>query len=93
MFLRADCEALESIVIVILDNLISLGCVAQIIFVENDYLFFLVLLNYQVEFRITAAVWDPCISNLYEDIYLVAILFDLPQGLLHVSWEPVYMVL
>lgn len=76
VFLRADCETFEAIVIVILDNFVGLCRVAQVIFVENYYLIFLIFLDYQVKLRVTAAVWNPCISNLYEDVYLLTVLLD-----------------
>jgi hypothetical protein len=92
MIFGADSKTLDSVIIIILDNSISFDFVTEIVLVENYNFLLLVLLYYLVELGVAAAVGNPCISDLQEDVHLVAVLLDQPQSLLHVPWEPVYVV-
>lgn len=92
MFLTTDSKAPDAVIVVILDDLVGLALVAEIVLVEDYQLLFLVLLYDQVEFWVSAAVGDTGIADLHEDVHLVRVLFDQTKGLLHVAWEPVYVV-
>lgn len=76
MFLAADGEALDSVVIVVLDDLVGFGSIAEIVLIEDDQLLLLVSLDDQVELRVSAAVGDPGVADLHEDVHFVRALFD-----------------
>ncbi len=76
MFLAADREALDSVVIVILDDLVGFGSIAEIVLIEDDQLLLLVPLDDQVELWVSAAVGDPGVADLNEDVEFVRVLLD-----------------
>lgn len=92
MFLTADSEAPNAIIIIILDDFIGLALVTEIVLVEDYQLLLLVLLDDEIEFRVSAAVGDTCVADLHEDVDLVCVFLDKTKGLLHVAGEPVYVV-
>ena len=76
MFLAADGEALDSVVVVVLDDLVGFGSVAEVVLVEDDQLLLLVPLDDQVELGVSAAVGDPGVADLHEDVDFVRVLLD-----------------
>ena len=92
MFLTANSKTPYAVVIVILDNFISLDCIAEIVLIEHDQLLLLIPLDNVVKLRVSAAIRNPCIANLHKDVHLVRVLFDQSQRLLHVTRKPVYML-
>ena len=92
MFFSADCEALNSIMIVICDNFICFGLIAKIVFIENDDFLFLTSFYDGIELWIATAVGYPCISNLNKDINFMYIFLDNSKGFMHMSGKPVDMI-
>jgi hypothetical protein len=76
VFLAADREALDSVVIVVLDDLVGFGSIAEILLIEDDQLLLLVSLDYQAELWVSAAVGDPGVADLHEDVDFVRALLD-----------------
>ena len=76
MFLAADGEALDSVAVVVLDDLVGFGSVAEVVLVEDDQLLLLVPLDDQVELGVSAAVGDPGVADLHEDVHFVRVLLD-----------------
>jgi hypothetical protein len=76
VFLAADGEALDSVVVVVLDDLVGFGSVAEVVLVEDDQLLLLVPLDDQVELGVSAAVGDPGVADLHEDVDFVRVLLD-----------------
>ena len=92
MFFSAGRKALNSIVIVIGNNFIGFGLVADIVFIENYDFIFLASFDDGVELWIAAAVGYPSISDLNEDINFMDIFLDNSEGFVHVSGEPVDVI-
>lgn len=92
MFLTANSKALNPVIVIILDDLICLALVAKIVLVEDYQLLLLVLLYDEIELRVSAAVWNTCVSDLHEDVDFVCVFFDKTKGLLHVAGEPVDVI-
>ena len=92
MFFSADCKALNSIMIVIGDNFISFGLIAEIVFIENDDFLFLASFDDRIKLWVAAAVGYPCISDLNEYINFMNIFLDNSKGFMHVPREPVDMI-
>ena len=92
MLLTADREAPDAIIVIVLDDLIGLALVTEIVLVEDNQLLLLVLLNDQIELRVSAAVWNAGVADLHEDVHLVGVFFDEPKSLLHVAGEPIDVV-
>ena len=93
MFLSTNSKTLNSIVVVVLYYFISLRSVAHIVFIEYDHLFLLILLYYQVELRVSTAVWNSSIPYLYKYVHLISVLLYHSQSLVHMSREPINVLL
>lgn len=74
VFLTTHCEALDAIVVVVLDYFVGLYRVTEIVFVENDELVLLVAFDYFIEFGIATTVRYSGIADLHEDVDLVGVL-------------------
>jgi hypothetical protein len=93
MVLTADGKAANTVIVIVLNDLVGLGSIAQVVLVEDYQLLLLIALDDEVELGVATAVGDAGIPDLHKDIHLMRVLFDQPQGLLHVSRKPVDVVL
>ena len=76
MFGGTNSKALDPVVIIILYNFISFGCIAEIVFIKDDDFLFLVAFDDEIELSISTAVRNTSVSYLEKNIYFMSVLFD-----------------
>lgn len=78
--------------IVVIDDLLGAGLIAQVELVKDYDFFLLSLPDYGIELGVASRVGQPSVPDLQEDINIGRLLLKFFQSLVHVPWEPVYLI-